>query len=465
MVGSPPDVAEGVEVAAVGIVAEVAVVGVVEPVAAAEAEAVDFKHRISRSTGTYSAYRVMTSDISDMMPLLTRYRSPHSPTPPNPDPKVTEIENATQSALNLGKLSLNNKFPQRPAFGTEGKPVTLWANYVQLVVDPKLVLYSYEIEVKPEAVGKKLVQIVRLLLDLPELAELRSHLVTNFKSTLISRMKLPVPKPTEGTKGTQPAGERIIYSVPYRAEQEDEPKTNATTYKVELKFTHTLPISNLIDYLTSSTLSSSQVETQPTIQALNIFLNHYSKTNAGLATIGTARSFPLRTDYDGRRDLGDGLQVIRGFFASVRAATARILVNVNVSYGAFYKPGPLVMLMDEFMPRDKIKLGKFIKGVRITPKHLKPKKNKSGQEILKRKTIIGLATPKDGHGLLHPPKISGYGAGPKDVEFWLEQKTSTGGKEAKGGKGSKTTKSAGQTSSAPGKYISVFEFFKQSRPI
>ena len=64
MVGSPPDVAEGVEVAAVGIVAEVAVVGVVEPVAAAEAEAVDFKHRISRSTGTYSASWIMTSDIS-----------------------------------------------------------------------------------------------------------------------------------------------------------------------------------------------------------------------------------------------------------------------------------------------------------------------------------------------------------------------------------------------------------------
>ena len=378
---------------------------------------------------------------------------------------MTEIENATQSALSLGKLSLNNKFPQRPAFGTEGKPVNLWANYVQLVVDPKLVLYSYEIKVNPDAVGKKLVQIVKLSLDLPELAELRSHIVTDFKSTLISRMKLPEPKSTEGTKGTQPAGGTITYSVPYRAELEDEPKTNATTYKVQLKLTHTLTISNVIDYLTSSTLSSNEVETQPTIQALNIFLNHYSKTNTGLATIGTAKNFPLRANYDGLGDLGYGLQVIRGFFASVRAATARILVNVNVSYGAFYKPGPLAVLMDQFRTWDKVKLGKFVKGVRITPKHLKPKKNRSGQEILKRKTIIGLAVPKDGKGLPHPPKISGYGAGPKEVQFWIEQKTSTSGKEAKGGKGSKASKSAGQPSSTTGRYISVFDFFRQSRSI
>ena len=375
---------------------------------------------------------------------------------------MTEIENQTQSALRLGTLSLNEAFPQRPAFGTGGKPVTLWANYVHLAVDPKLVLYSYNISTEPSAAGKKLTQVIKLLLELPEFAEFRNHVVTDFKSNLVSRKRLRERNATEDAPGV------IVYHVPYRAELQDEPKENAVTYKVILKFTHTLPVNSLIEYLTSSTLSSGQVDKQPTIQALNIFLNHYSKTVPGMGMIGSSRNFPLRRDYDGTGDLGYGLQVIRGFFASVRAATARILVNVNVSYGAFYKPGPLDVLISQFTTQNMVKLGKFLKGVPVTVTHLRPKKNKAGQEIPRKKVIIGLAIPRDGRDLAHPPKISGYGADSKNVQFWLEETTTTTTttrKATKGSKGAKSTQPGGQPPSTPGKYISVYEFFKQSKLI
>jgi eukaryotic translation initiation factor 2C len=44
-------------------------------------------------------------------------------------------------------------------------------------------------------------------------------------------------------------------------------------------------------------------------------------------------------------DLGAGLEVIPGFFSSVRLATCRILVNINVRHDAFYRADPLPSLM------------------------------------------------------------------------------------------------------------------------
>ncbi len=349
---------------------------------------------------------------------------------------------------------MSEAYPQRPAYGTEGTPVTLWANYVQLVVDPKLVLYRYDINVKPEAKGKKLVRIVGLLLEEPDFAGRKEHVVSDFKSTLVSRQRLPK--------------DEASYEILYRAEGEDEPSQRATKYEIRLKYTNTLPVNQFVEYLTSTTLSNDG-EKLPMIQALNIFLNHYSKTNTNLTTIGSSRDFPLSSNYDGLGDLGSGLQVIRGFFASVRAATARILVNVNVSYGAFYKRGSLAALIYEYGGQNKHRLASFLKKVKVSPTHLKPRTNKAGKEIPKMKTIVGLAAPGDGRQDEHPPRVNAFAAGPKGVEFWLDQQTtaaptpSKAGKGGKGGKAAKSAKPAGQPSSTGGKYISVYEFFKQSK--
>jgi eukaryotic translation initiation factor 2C len=109
-------------------------------------------------------------------------------------------------------------------------------------------------------------------------------------------------------------------------------------------------------------------------------------------------------------------------FASVRAATCRILVNVNVTHAAFYNEGPLDQLMVAFDPQrrgGKTRLASFLKRVRVRTTHLpeKKKKNKAGEVIYRVKTMVGLATPNDGHGLSRPPRVREFGAGPKLVEF------------------------------------------------
>ncbi|KAK4232690.1 hypothetical protein C8A03DRAFT_39722, partial [Achaetomium macrosporum] len=323
---------------------------------------------------------------------------------------------------------------------------------------PDLALYQYALSVSPSASGRKLTQIIRLLLKAPELAEFQQDIVSDFKSTCISRQKLPQ--------------DDMNIAITYRAEGEDEPRQGAPSYEVRILYTNTLSVGELTEYLTSTDLAASYGNKQALIQAFNIFLNHYTKSQDNLRTIGTARAFSLRPD-TAKWDLGGGLTAIRGFFASVRAATCRILVNVNVTHAAFYNDGPLGQLIVAFNYQrrgGKTRLASFLKRVRVRTIHLREKKNKFSEVIYRAKTIVGLATPNDGHGLAHPPKVREFGARPKLVEFWLDSglpvqpgpATEASGsqvKKKKKGRKGEDPKIPAASSSSGGRYISIYDYF------
>ncbi|KAH7025257.1 putative RNA interference and gene silencing protein [Microdochium trichocladiopsis] len=366
---------------------------------------------------------------------------------------------ATKGGLSLAGLKLREGFPCRPGFGTKGTPVTLWANYFEMCPPPKVMFYRYDIAVSPAVAGRKLSQVVRLLLESEELMEFRLDVATDFKSTLVSRQKLPA--------------DETVAKIQYRSEDEDEPRQNATQYEVRLLYTNTLSVSHLIEYLTSTNISARFNDAQSLVQAFNIFLNHHSKLTGNLATIGASKKFSLADNAD-KWDLGTGLTAIRGFFSSVRVATCRLLVNVNVSHGAFYEAGPLDKIMFMYYSahqRSKYKLNNFLAKLKVGPTHLPERKNKKGEIVRKVKTIVGLANTNDGHGLQHPPRVKEFGAGPKDVEFWLEgggggQPASSpgAGSQEEGKKKKKKWKQAGpsdkpSSTSSSGGYISVYEFF------
>lgn len=372
--------------------------------------------------------------------------------------------------------------PARPGYGTKGTQIKVWANYVEMVPRLDLVLYSYDVaEITPNLTGKKRSQLIRLMMtEASELADYRDDIVSDFKATIISRKKLEL------------GNEKI--NVTYRAEGEDEPKPRATTHTIVCKFTKTLSTQSLMEYLTSTDLSvvgqyDSKLEM---VQALNIFLKHYVKSANNLATIGASKSFSVGVNADAA-DLGSGLKAIRGFFTSVRAATNRILVNINVSHGAFYQEGQLSRLMDAYGRRNLRSLEKFLKRVRVRTTHLPPKKNKQGQEIPRVKTIYGLAAVEKRRWahLAHPPRVSAFGAGPKNVEFWwsedapMTKKTASvpGAEPAqstpkkkgkgKGGKGKAAVSESDPAVAGPapvgqsdaGQYISVYDFFLKKHQI
>ncbi|KAF5236906.1 hypothetical protein FANTH_11079 [Fusarium anthophilum] len=362
---------------------------------------------------------------------------------------------ATKKRLNLDSLKLTEGFPSRPGYGTRGTKVELTANYVELLPPSTLILYRYDIHISPVVVGKKHFRVVQLLLQAPEFEARQGDIATDFRSTLVSKTKF--------------SQDEVLVEVPYRSEGEDEPTARATVYKVRVQYTKALDVGELVDYLNSTSLSQSLVDKQELTQALNIFLNHYAKSAKNLVTIGSTKSFSLSSGA-ARGDIGSGLEIIRGFFSSVRVATCRILVNINVSHGAFYHAVPLPELMRSYGTHSTVMLERFLKLVRIQTTHLPEKRNKANEVIPRIKTIFGLARKDDGHGLAHPPRVKQHGAGAKDVEFWLDDQASTTGAPkpvAKGGakgkgKGKGKAQAESSAASAPGRYITVFDFFRMS---
>ncbi|KAI0967292.1 ribonuclease H-like domain-containing protein [Xylaria arbuscula] len=354
---------------------------------------------------------------------------------PVPDLRVTELENSLLAGAKNAGLSPDLGFPIRPSYGTNGPELVLWANYYTLEASKKLVVYQYEVSVKPGAVGRKLGHIIRLFLQSPNLRGHRDDVVTDFREILISRLEIP----------------NQVVKLPYRAEGEDEPRQNACEYTITLERKKAISVSDLIKYLTSPDLKSQYEHKSPIVQALNILINHHAKSSNRIATIGTSKKFSL--DNAETYELGAGLQAIRGFFTSVRPATGRLLLNVNVTHAAFYEAAPLDQLIKRFMTQnDRFRLKSFLKGLRITTNHLEERRNRNGERIIRVKTIYNLATKKDGYdkndqtSLEHPPRVRETGAGAKGVEFWLEDN----GNKKKQGK------------SAPaGRYISVYDYFQQ----
>jgi hypothetical protein len=118
-----------------------------------------------------------------------------------------------------------------------------------------------------------------------------------------------------------------------------------------------------------------------------------------------------------------GLCTLRGFFRSVRIGTGRLLVNINVSHGAFFKPGSLQSLITEFFnsicSENWYQAERFFKKVRVKTTHLLVKKNKSGMEIPRIKTIIGLANNNDGLTYLTLPKWGDILPAPSKSSFGM----------------------------------------------
>lgn len=344
-------------------------------------------------------------------------------------------------------------YPDRPGYGTLGKPVTLYANYLPFTSVGKPI-YRYHVSIASdggrEPAARKARQIVRLLLEEHYSANLKG-IATDYRSTLISVAKL-----AEGQ-----------FDVRYKDENDEDYPENPRVYKVTTQHTGDINPAALINYLTS-TSAGSMLDTKPEIvQALNVILGHHPKTERSVSSIGGNRHFSFQEGIMESASLEGGLEVLRGFFVSVRAATARVLLNVHVKYLACYKSGPLEYVIRDWRSSNfrasSHRLEAFLKRMRVCITHIK-RKGKNGKERPPRvKTISGLATPSDGGSGPNRPKVEGYGAGPQSVKFFLDAAGSQPPQQtSEKGKGKKGKKAPPKAGPAPaGRYISVADFFKE----
>ena len=336
--------------------------------------------------------------------------------------------------------------------------MTLYANYLDLK-SASAQLFRYRVEISPDSAtrkaptGKKAQQIIKLLIE-QNFPEFGKNIVTDYKSTLITNLKI-----------LDNEEETYQYDVRYRGEHDDEYSENAKVYRVTCQFTGRLNPAELLAYLTSTNPDDQFGSKAEVLQAMNIILGNHPKIQDWVASVGANKHYAIRGDLCEKWDLGAGLEALRGIFISVRAATARLLLNVQVKYIACYQEGPLIHVIKEYQRgyHDVNSLRRFLMKLKVRVTHIQ-RKNKRGEIVPRIKTIAGLATTNDGVSQANPPRVARHGAGPKEVEFFLEapgqqpsQSVSSG---AKGKKGRKPTK-AGPAQA--GRYISVADFFRQSR--
>ena len=306
--------------------------------------------------------------------------------------------------------------------------------------------------------GKKLKQIIRIMLSSRDFKNSKTVIVaTDFRENLISLGTLP-----ENIRNQK---------VEYFHEDDGATRSNAQTYHLHISPAMKFPslnVSELVRFLASTAADAPYPAKSSMVDALNTLIGHYTNSSPTTSIIGGKRAFPQQMDI---RPLGAGLNALRGFYASVRLASYRTLINVNVSHGAFYDAIPLCDLMRNYgvIPYDELET--FVKGLKVRINYLKDKK---GSYITMVKTISGLAHITDGSGQNPPPKVDCFAGSPFQVWFYLKDSAEfarlTAGKFGKFSPKSVEAPHRNALKSRPGmgpNYISVCEFFGESmvRPI
>ncbi|KAL2197936.1 ribonuclease H-like domain-containing protein [Corynascus similis CBS 632.67] len=400
------------------------------------------------------------------------------PSIPDPDVSVTELEDSWikehgihsqtgvgQLKSQIASLSLGTvSMPIRPAFGTGGNPVVLWANYFNLTLKVD-VLYRYDLRIisrrltkeeddtenkqeeaaikkakdkqkqasgqqsstskdSKEAKGRKLSQIIELAVSqLPG----NPVIATEYKQQLVTMKKLELP-----------ADGHVQVEL-------TEPGRKPETWYVRFDGPSSINTAGLKEYLRSLKDKNDGVfpKFPEEIDALGIVLGHTARSNPNTAAIGRSRFFAIdqqRKDQALKMPSDSLVEILRGYVQSVRPATGRLLLNTNVTHGVFRKEFKLdelfrsCRLINLHQPQQRPShalrtldsLNKFLAKMRI---ECKVPGEKHGEFFRIQRGMAGLATTRDGKDEKKRPEFteSGFRFGtPATVRFFFRSPKAAG---------------------------------------
>ncbi|KAJ6083898.1 hypothetical protein N7486_010698 [Penicillium sp. IBT 16267x] len=309
---------------------------------------------------------------------------------------------------------------RRPAYGSLGKLITVRANFFEISLDPKREFYSYSVAISPEPQPKRLKKdVFDQLLKHERIAavygssDMAQELITSGPLESLSSIKIDIP----GGNKKEPKSYTVKIT---KAEEKDG---------VVHRFSQGC-LSNSL----KTTKQEYPVEQEAiATRAINIMMTRIPYRDSGVVITGKGRQKFFWID--NRKQfayLGGGLEVLRGFFTSVRLGADRLLLNVNVNHGTFFRPGPMIDLTTGFMQEygeDRQLFNRYIRGLRVEVSHLPPDKDENGVEKRRQKSIWGVASPNDGKkGDKCNPRVKNLGSSPANVEFWETDHDGNGGK-------------------------------------
>lgn len=302
---------------------------------------------------------------------------------------MTKLENAMVKgdlSAALAAASLDIKLPARPGYGTAGKAIVLYTNYFELKgITPDATLYRYSVAFQPDnniPKGRKR-RLVEILLKTAPFAGL--PIASDWSQILVTPKEIPITgKRAEYKIEWFPAdGDQLPTQDPNESDRVKEARKK-NSHRALVEAIGTVSMRDLLKDLAQPT--SNYPLKLETIQALNVLMAHGPGSDPKIATAGGNKFYPFGNHPQVQiADLGYGLQALRGYFSSVRTSVNRILVNVNVATGAFYKSGPLLVAMKEVTgggpPTNDMqqrKLAAFFRKLRIETNYI-PERDTKGK--------------------------------------------------------------------------------------
>ncbi|OAA51893.1 QDE2-like protein [Metarhizium rileyi] len=369
---------------------------------------------------------------------------------PSPDQTVTKLEDQIVSRYEssvkaltgkMGALTVQQKaatfdiFPERPAFGSSGDPVVLWANYFPLQFKSP-VLYRYVLQITEEVTtavqgkekkeakdvkGRKLHLAIQHVLDHFKATDKNLALVSQYKNQVLSLKTLDI------------RSNPMCISIP--AENKDrDPDVVSVLFDGPTE----IRVPDMISY-TRTMDDHGDRNTYPkypeVIDALDMILGHNARSKLGEITpIGGSRFFPFRKDSTAATAelIQDARALIaaRGFFQSARLATGRLLLNTNVTHGVFRVAGKMDKIMKSLTIQQVARgnnglrkvvgaFAKFLPRTRVWVTFT----TAQGTEVRRSKTLQGFvtrSTVSTADGPNGPVINEDYEyPGPKNIRFWL----------------------------------------------
>lgn len=213
--------------------------------------------------------------------------------------------------------------------------------------------------------------------------------------------------------------------------------------------------------------TTSEYNKLPMSQALNTILGHNSKQSGDFVTIGSRKVYPFKENNPAfeKFDVSGGLIALRGFYGNVVGATLRVLVNVNICHGAFYRAVSLKNIMGAFRRNDRFNcddLHRFVRKLRVSTTHLSPEHIAFG----KIRTISGLAIHGDGAKQDNPPRIDlAIGGDPSQVHFHEDLSALSSTRAESSTNQGLTNQRKPASRGGKSRYITVKQFFEKSKYI
>lgn len=305
---------------------------------------------------------------------------------PQPAPAVAKLEDSL--VARPAPPSEGITVIRRPGYGKTGKPIVLRTNYYELrPAGSAKELFRYDVDFAKELTAYKRRRVMALLLEHHMFKDIRNVVASDYRNILVSAVAVP---------GILLHGPGTGISIQYYDEDERGPSDSSDRINLKVHFVKKLEISKLMAYLGNP--SADFADKDDILRGLNIILSKTANDTDSIISLAK-KFFPLsgtpgtQPDQMGQNIglgyLGGALIALRGYYVSTRTSISRLMVNVNVCTGAFYRSWSLRDLMRAFRVQNNspYDLSKFIKNLRVVTSHIK---DQNGNPKVKEYRIAAL---------------------------------------------------------------------------